>query len=82
MGYTYNCDGCHNRYDSFPPFAGEFTEAFLKTNGGLFAQEFDPGQKITICPDCMRNLVLTPGQSAADVADASEFESEGHEVKQ
>lgn len=58
MGYVYNCDGCDTRYDSFPPFAGEFTEQFLKTVGGAFAQDYDPGQKVTICAECMEDLVL------------------------
>ena len=58
MGYIYRCDGCTTRYDSFPPFAGEFTEQFLKTNGGAFAEIYEPGQKVTLCADCMRGLVL------------------------
>lgn len=59
MGYIYKCDGpCGQRYDSFPPFAGEFTEEFLKTEGGLFAELFNPGQKVTICADCMAEVVL------------------------
>jgi hypothetical protein len=58
MGYTYDCDGCGNSYHTFPPFAGEFTEEFLKTNGGVFAAEFEPGQKVTICADCMSEVVL------------------------
>lgn len=58
MGYTYRCDGCREGYDSFPPFAGEFTEAFLKTDGGEFAERYDPGQKVTLCAACMRGLVL------------------------
>jgi len=58
MGYIYKCDGCRTSYNTFPPFAGEFTEAFLKTDGGMFAEEFDPGEKVTICADCMAEVVL------------------------
>ena len=58
MGYTYQCDGCNEGYNSFPPFAGEFTEQFLKTEGGIFAELFKPGQKVTVCPACMEELVL------------------------
>lgn len=58
MGYTYRCDACGSGYDDFPPFAGEFTETFLKTTGGIFAEEFSPGQKVTICADCMAEVVL------------------------
>ena len=58
MGYTFLCDGCGDGYDTFPPFAGEFTETFLKTRGGEFAEVFDPGQKVTVCADCMREVVL------------------------
>lgn len=58
MGYIYKCDGCGTRYDTFPPFAGEFTEQFLKTDGGVFAERFNPGQKVTLCADCMTEVVL------------------------
>lgn len=58
MGYIYRCDSCSNQYDNFPPFAGEFTETFLKTTGGAFAKHFDPGQKVTICANCMGEVVL------------------------
>lgn len=58
MGYNYTCDSCATHYESFPPFAGEFNETFLKTEGGLFAELFDPGQKVTICAECMRGVVL------------------------
>lgn len=58
MGYIYKCDACHERHDSYPPFAGEFTETFLKTNGGQFAEHYDPGQKVTLCANCMHDLVL------------------------
>lgn len=59
MGYTYRCDGCGTGYNSFPPFAGEFTEEFLKTRGGLFALDFKPGQKVTMCAECMNLYVLS-----------------------
>jgi hypothetical protein len=58
MGYIYQCDDCGRTYNSFPPFAGEFTETFLKTDGGAFAERFDPGQKVTLCADCMGEVVL------------------------
>lgn len=60
MGYTYVCDGpCGEGYNSFPPFAGEFTEQFLKTTGGKFAMDFKPGEKVTICSDCMDLMLLS-----------------------
>jgi hypothetical protein len=58
MGYTYRCDDCGTGYDDFPPFAGEFTEQFLKTAGGVFAEEYAAGEKVTICADCMAEVVL------------------------
>lgn len=58
MGYTFVCDACNQGYRTFPPFAGEFTETFLKTRGGEFAQDYDPGEKVTVCADCMSTLVL------------------------
>jgi hypothetical protein len=59
MGYTFVCDDCHRGYNHFPPFAGEFTEEFLKATeaGGRFAEVFDPGQKVTICADCMERVL-------------------------
>jgi len=59
MGYTYKCDSCGSDYDDFPRFAGEFTEQFLKTFGGAFAFAFKPGEKVTICPDCMEKIILS-----------------------
>jgi len=58
MGYTFDCDGCGDSYHDFPPFAGEFTEQFLKTCGGTFAEKFAPGEKVTLCADCMAEVVL------------------------
>lgn len=58
MGYIYDCDSCGDTHHEFPPFAGEFTEHFLKTDGGMFAELYDPGQKVTVCAECMRGLVL------------------------
>lgn len=58
MGYIYTCDGCNTTHDSYPPFAGEFTEQFLNTDGGAFAEAYAPGQKVTVCPECMAGLVL------------------------
>lgn len=58
MGYVFNCDSCGDRKDHAPPFMGEFSETFLKTHGGLFAELFNPGQTVTICADCMGETVL------------------------
>lgn len=58
MGYTYNCDGCGNRYDSFPPFTGEFTETFIKTSPSMLAEAFSPGQKVTLCRECCERVLL------------------------
>lgn len=57
MGYTFICDDCGEGFDYFPPFAGEFTEEFLLTFGGVFAEEFDPGQKVTMCSSCMERVL-------------------------
>lgn len=57
MGYTFLCDDCGNGFNHFPPFAGEFTEQFLKTSGGIFAEQYDPGQKVTICAGCMERVL-------------------------
>ena len=61
MGYTFVCDGCGEGFDHFPPFAGEFTESFLKSTkaGGIFAEAgWKPGMKVTVCAGCMKGLVL------------------------
>lgn len=58
MGYTFNCDGCDSRKDHAPPFMGEFRETFLKGQGGQFAQQYKPGQTITLCEDCCEELLL------------------------
>jgi len=64
MGYTFVCDGpCGEGYHTFPPFAGEFTEQFLKTRGGKFAIDFKPGEKVTVCANCL-DLMLLAGQIA------------------
>ena len=62
MGYTFNCDGCGTRYDMFPPFAGEFTEEFLKTTASPLTQAFKPGQKVTLCEDCSE-AIFTAGKA-------------------
>jgi len=58
VGYTFTCDGCGEGYEHFPPFAGEFTEEFLKTRGGMLAEVFNPGQKVTVCQTCAREWFL------------------------
>jgi hypothetical protein len=58
MGYTFVCDDCDRGFNHFPPFAGEFVDTFLRTRGGEFAEEFDEGEKVTICADCMAEVVL------------------------
>lgn len=59
MGYSFVCDACDQGYRTFPPFAGEFTEEFLETRGGVFANAgYQPGQKVTLCADCMEGIVL------------------------
>lgn len=62
MGYIYRCDDCRERFDTYPPFAGEFTEVFLKTTelGGTIAEDrgIAPGESVTICPECIAEVVL------------------------
>jgi hypothetical protein len=61
MGYTFKCDDCGEGYNRTPAFVGEFMESFLKSTseGGLFADAgYSPGQKVTICRDCMQEVVL------------------------
>lgn len=58
MGYTFNCDGCGDRKDHAPPFMGEFRETFLKTIGGIFAEEYKPGQTVTLCATCCEGVLL------------------------
>lgn len=58
MTYTFNCDACGERYDSAPPFMGEFRESFLKTTGGDVAEHYGIGETVTICADCSRGLFL------------------------
>lgn len=52
------CDDCGRGFNHFPPFAGEFVDTFLRTRGGEFAEEFDEGEKVTMCADCMAEVVL------------------------
>ena len=53
MGYTFNCDGpCGERYDTAPPFMGEFRESWLKTTPSVLVHAFNPGQTVTLCRDC------------------------------
>lgn len=37
---------------------GEFRETFLKTIGGIFAEEYKPGQTVTLCADCCEGVLL------------------------
>ncbi|QLG63096.1 hypothetical protein [Halorarum salinum] len=59
MGYVFNCDGCGARKDHAPPFMGEFNETFLKTSAHGFAEEFSPGQTVTLCADCSMEVFLS-----------------------
>lgn len=82
MGYTYRCDGpCGEGYNTMPPFAGEFTETFLNTAGGKFALDFQPGEKVTLCADCMELMVLSGKIAvcricgyAQDISDLNKYE--------
>ena len=58
MGYNYTCDSCNNKSEDSPPFMGEFRESFLKTDGGIFAEQYAPGQTITLCPECVGKVLL------------------------
>lgn len=58
MGYTFNCDGCDDRYDHAPPFMGEFRETFLKTQPTQLAEKFAPGETVTLCRECSEDLFL------------------------
>lgn len=61
MGYTFNCDGCETRYDTFPPFSGEFTERFIETSPSPLTAAFQPGEKVTLCRTCAEG-VFAPGR--------------------
>jgi len=58
MGYTFNCDGCGERYDHAPPFMGEIREGFLKTSDSPVSELFNPGETVTLCRDCLEATVL------------------------
>lgn len=58
MGYTFQCDHCGEGYDSAPPFMGELSEKFLKTDPSPLTELFDPGQTITICRSCSEGILL------------------------
>lgn len=59
MPYTYDCDGpCGRSFTDRPPFMGEFRESFLKTDGGVFASQYQPGQTITLCAECTERVLL------------------------
>lgn len=60
MGYTFVCDDCRRGFDRSPAFMGEFRESFLEATeaGGVFAEAgYQPGQTVTICADCMRDVL-------------------------
>ena len=59
MGYTFICNDCGRGFDTFPPFAGEFTEEFLQSTraGGKFAERYSKGEKVTMCADCMERVL-------------------------
>ena len=60
MGYTFNCDDCGRGYNRSPAFMGEFRESFLEATeaGGVFADAgYRPGQTVTICAECMEDVL-------------------------
>jgi len=61
MGYGFTCDGCGDEHpDGLPAFMGEIRESWFKTTelGGVLADMgYSPGQTITLCGDCLYNLV-------------------------
>lgn len=64
VGYTFNCDGCETRFDTFPPFSGEFTERFIETTPSPLTAAFSPGEKVTLCRECAE-AVFSPGKVIA-----------------
>lgn len=60
MGYLYKCDGCGeiHRDGDFPPFTGEFSEQFIKGEGGdVAAAGYTENTKVTLCGKCIRQAV-------------------------
>lgn len=57
MGYTYICERCDRGYNQEPPFIGEFVDTFIKTSPSLLTGDYAPGQTVTICADCMEDIV-------------------------
>lgn len=64
MPYVYNCDGyCgadEQRHNDRPALTAEFNEQWFKTaeEAGLVANEYDPGDLVTLCGPCTRQLLL------------------------
>jgi hypothetical protein len=66
MPYLYQCDGfCdadgEEPRDGRPPFTGEFNEDWYDNTryGDQLRQHgYEPGDLITLCPECTRELLL------------------------
>jgi len=67
MTYQYSCDGFCDGVpkDERPALTGEFNEQWFNTKrigGDLKEFGFEPGDLITLCPDCTRKLLLEHGR--------------------
>ena len=57
MGYTFICERCGEGKNREPPFIGEFVDTFLKTSPSPLTQDYSAGQTVTICQDCMEEII-------------------------
>lgn len=69
MGYIYNCDGfCDTGgIEDRPALTAEFNEHWYETSAyGDKLREcgYEPGDLVTLCPDCTERLLLHEGDGA------------------
>lgn len=63
MTYIYDCDGwCNddeNPHHDRPALMCEFNERWFKSSSqaGQIAEEYDPGDVVTLCGDCVLRLL-------------------------
>lgn len=62
MPYIYTCDAwCDETFEDRPALTAEFNEHWYNSTPSgdqLRQQGYEPGDLVTICPDCTRRLLL------------------------
>lgn len=63
MTYIYECDGFCNeqRFEGRPALTAEFNEDWYNSTphgDQLHQADYEPGDLVTLCPDCTQRLLL------------------------